>query len=163
MKTRKLIVSDATTLIVLEKQHRLLLLCQLFEKVIIPETVYQELMAGLLIGTNLDTVACIEVETVAFSDRLANLLIVLDQGEAEAIELAITKQLPLIIDEKKGRKIAQQMGLMITGLAGLLILAVKKEILSSSEVEMILNDAIKQGYRLSDSLYRQMMKSLSIL
>jgi predicted nucleic acid-binding protein len=127
MKAKKMIISDATTLIVLEKQRKLSLLCQLFEKVIIPETVYQELMAGLPVGAVLDTVACIEVETVALSERLANLLIVLDQGEAEAIELAISKQLPLIIDEKKGRKIAQQMGLIITGLAGLLILAVKKE------------------------------------
>jgi predicted nucleic acid-binding protein len=94
---------------------------------------------------------------------LANLLIVLDQGEAEAIELAISKQLPLIIDEKKGRKIAQQMGLIITGLAGLLILAVKKEIITALQVEIILNDAIKQGYRLSDSLYQQTIETLSML
>ncbi len=160
MKAKKMIISDATTLIVLEKQRKLSLLCQLFEKVIIPETVYQELMAGLPTGAVLDTVACIEVETVALSERLANLLIVLDQGEAEAIELAISKQFPLIIDEKKGRKIAQQMGLIITGLAGLLILAVKKEIITALQVEIILNDAIKQGYRLSDSLYQQTIEKI---
>jgi len=157
MKVTQVIVSDATTLIVLEKQQRLSLLCKLFQKVIIPETVYKELLAGLQYKTPFATASCIQVEKVTPSSQLDNLSILLDLGEAESIELAITKQLPLIIDEKKGRKVAQRLGITITGLAGLLILAVKKEIFDSSQAQVVLDRAMQDSYRLFDSLYQQVM------
>lgn len=145
----RIIVSDTTTLITLEKQQRLSLLYELFEQVIIPEAVYNELLAGMLNDAAVKKANCIVVEKVKSSSRLSNLLILIDQGEAEAIELAMTKQIPLIIDEKKGRKIAQQLGINITGLAGLLILAVKRKRLDSAQAKDILDRAIENGHRLS--------------
>ncbi len=38
---KKIIISDTTTLIVLEKQQHLFLLCKLFKQVIIPVAKYQ--------------------------------------------------------------------------------------------------------------------------
>lgn len=56
----------------------------------------------------------------------------LDLGEASAIALAIEeKDSLLIIDELKGRKFAEQLGLNFTGTLGLLILAKQKGILAS--------------------------------
>jgi len=67
--------------------------------------------------------------------------------------LAVKKQLPLIIDETKGRKIAEGLGLVITGLAGLLILAVERNILNSKQAKNILNMAVQDSYRLSKLLH----------
>jgi hypothetical protein len=163
MTTSSVIVSDATTLIVLQKQQNLSLLCLLFQQVIVPETVYQELLAGLAKETVLEKPDCIVVEKVELSTQLRNLLLFLDAGEAEAIELAAVKQLALIIDEKKGRKVAQYMGLTITGLAGLLILAVRKKTLTAVQAQVILDRAIQDGYRFSESLYQQVMQCFSDL
>ncbi len=156
----QLIVSDTTTLIVLEKQQQLALLCELFEQVLIPETVYHEYLAGLQSDQSIKNISCLTIVKVTSSSRLRNLLILLDAGEAEAIELAVSKQLPLIIDEKKGRNIAKRFGLIITGLAGLLVLSVKKGVLKPAQARCILDNAVSHGYRLSAGLYKQVIEQL---
>ena len=77
MITGSVIVSDATTLIVLQKQQNLTLLCQLFQQVLVPETVYQELLAGLAKEMVLEKPNCIVVEKVDLSPQLKNLLLFL--------------------------------------------------------------------------------------
>lgn len=156
----QLIVSDTTSLIVLEKQNQLSLLCQLFDEVIIPQTVYEELVTGLDSDKTIKAFSCLKIKPVTSSERLHDLLMILDQGEAEAIELAIRENLPLIIDEKKGRKIAGKFGLVVTGLAGILILATQKKVLSSTQSKRILEASVQNGYRLSETLYKQVMDKL---
>ena len=159
----QLIVSDTTSLIVLEKQNQLSLLCQLFDEVIIPQAVYTELIIGLDSNKTIKAFSCLKIKSVVPSKRLDDLLIILDQGEAEAIELAIRENLPLIIDEKKGRKIARNFGLVVTGLAGILILATQKKVLSSAQSKKMLETSILNGYRLSEALYKQVMDKLNTL
>ena len=159
----QLIVSDTTSLIVLEKQNKLSLLCKLFDEVIIPQAVYDELLIGLDSDKTIKAFSCLKIKTVASSERLHDLLIILDQGEAEAIELAIRENLPLIIDEKKGRKIAQNFGLVVTGLAGILILATHKKVLRATQSKVILETSIQNGYRLSATLYKQVIDKLNTL
>jgi predicted nucleic acid-binding protein len=50
--------------------------------------------------------------------RVTELLTQLDAGEAEAIALAEELLLDLLIDEKAGRNIAQQLGVRVTGVIG---------------------------------------------
>jgi len=45
---------------------------------------------------------------------------ILDVGESAVITLAIERNLPLIIDERKGRRFAQRQGVEIIGLVGIL-------------------------------------------
>jgi predicted nucleic acid-binding protein len=82
-------------------------------------------------------------------------------GEAEAIELALTRQLPLIIDERKGRKIARQKNLYVIGFAGLMVLAAKRQYKTPKEALKLLEQAILLGFRLSDQLYQQVKETLS--
>lgn len=159
----QVIISDTTTLIVLEKQNKLSLLCKLFDEVIVPQAVYEELLIGLESDKTVKAFSCLNIEIVVYSERLQDLLMILDQGEAEAIELAISKNLPLIIDEKKGRKIAQNLGLIVTGLAGILILATKKKILTSNQAQVLLEKSMQSGYRLSEALYKQIVDRLAVL
>ncbi len=57
-------------------------------------------------------------------ERIEALLKQVDRGEAEAIALAESyADVQLLIDEKKGRRVARQLGLRVTGTAGVLLAA----------------------------------------
>lgn len=157
-----LIVSDTTSLIVLEELHSLDLLCALFERVVIPEAVLLELEAGsLTVRNKLQDAACFEVVKLDESEQLASLNVLLDRGEAEAITLALERQLPILIDEKKGRQIARQLKLTVTGFAGVLVLAVRKDTLSAQAAQSLLDQAISNGFRLSDKLQAQVSTAIT--
>jgi len=81
----------------------------------------------------------------------------IDKGEASAIVLALeTDNSILIIDDLKGRKIAKNLGLNITGTLGV-ILKAKQQGLISSLKEVL--DAFKdQGFRISSGLEREILK-----
>lgn len=152
----KLIVSDTTSLIVLEELQSLGLLCSLFERVVIPEAVLSELEVGSpMVRKKLQEAACFEIVKLDESEQLASLNILLDRGEAEAITLALERKLAILIDERKGRQIAKQLKLTVTGFAGILILAVRKEVLSAEVAQKLLDQAIENGFRLSEKLYAQ--------
>ena len=152
----KVIVSDTTSLIVLEALHTIKLLCSVFESILIPQAVLNELYAGSPnILQKIHDAGCMEVIRLEPSEQLASLQVILDNGEAEAITLAIERQLPILIDERKGRTIAIQKQLVVTGFAGLLILAVKQSVLTPTEAQQLLDQAISNRFRLSNKLYQQ--------
>lgn len=55
----------------------------------------------------------------------------------------------------KGNTIAIQKQLVVTGFAGLLILAVKQSVLTPTEAQQLLDQAISNRFRLSNKLYQQ--------
>ncbi|WP_020559569.1 hypothetical protein [Thiofilum flexile] len=158
---KSVIVSDTTSLIVLEKLAALELLCKLFDQILIPAVVLAELQAGSPhIKQLLEPLPCFTVVDVATSKRLTALLLLLDAGEANAIELAASLNLPLIIDERKGRQIAKQFGIRITGFAGLLIQAHRSKLIDTQTAQAMLDQAITHGLRLAPSLQQQVRDML---
>jgi len=151
-----IIVSDSTTLIILSNLSRLDLLENLFKTVIVPSAVYEEVMAK----NTITLPNFIKVEKVIGSETLESLLALLDKGESEAIILAKEKNLPLIIDEKKGRKIALNLNLKIIGLLGVLYLNIKKKFITKQEAKLFLDDAKRNGYRISQKLIDEMFMGL---
>ena len=149
-----MIVSDSTTIIILSNFDRFELLSNIFPKIIIPQAVYEELNAKV----KADLPPFIEVKDVGSSKLLDELKLLLDVGESEAIALALELKSPLIIDERKGRKIAINMGLTITGLLGIVYLNVKKSFISKKEAKEFLDSAIADGYRISRLLIDDMLK-----
>ena len=80
-----------------------------------------------------------------------------DAGEAAAIQMAIEQQADLlVIDDKKGRRVAKMKGLAIVGTGGLLLAAKKAGLLR--EIAPILEKLIAGGYRLSTALRDQLLK-----
>ncbi len=158
----KVIVSDTTSLIALEGLQSIELLCAVFESILIPQAVLNELSTGSpdIIKT-INAVGCIEIIRLEPSAQLTSLQLVLDPGEAEAITLALERQLPILIDERKGRAIAIQKNLTVTGFAGLLLLAVRKNVLIPLTAQSMLDQAIANGFRISDKLYRQVSAAIS--
>jgi len=96
--------------------------------------------------------------------RVSNLLAVqtlgleLDQGEAEAIVLAQEKQADLLLmDEKRGRKIAQQLGIKVLGVMGVLLQAKEQKLIDA--VKPHLDELMtRAGFWVGDKLYRQVLE-----
>ena len=151
-----MIVSDSTTLIILFDLHKIELLSNLFEKVFIPSTVYDEITAK----NSIDLPSFMEVVKVKESPDLLLLKRLLDDGESEAIALAKEMGLGVIIDEKKGRKIALNYGLKIIGLLGVLYLNIKKDFITSDDAQLFLDESISNGYRINQKLIDGMFESL---
>jgi predicted nucleic acid-binding protein len=84
--------------------------------------------------------------------KVKELLIRLDLGESESIVLAQEENLPLIIDEKKGKKIALSFGLDTIGLIGILLVYKKKKYLSNEEIITIVNELREVDFRVSSFL-----------
>jgi predicted nucleic acid-binding protein len=146
------IVSDASTLIVLGDLGRWELLGDLFEEVIVPPAVLREISAGdPALPQWLRTEAPREDETLRLLRRL------LDPGESEAIALALQKDLPLIIDEKKGRRIAQHQGIRIMGLLGVVYVHIRKGYMAVDEAETFLKEVRERGFRIRASLIDAML------
>ena len=151
-----MIISDSTTLIVLFDLDRLDLLSNVFSTIIIPDAVHKEIS----VKSSIILPSFTKVQKVNDSDMLDILKNVLDLGESEAIALALELELPLIIDEKKGRKIAMREGIKIIGLLGIIYLNIKREYISEAEAKKFLDDAIANGYRISTRLIDEMFSSL---
>lgn len=151
-----MIISDSTALIILFDLDRVELLENLFELVYITPIVFAEISVKYPVVLP----PFMKVEKLK-DDGFFNILkMLLDLGESEAIALAKEKNLTIIIDEKKGRKIAKEMDLKVIGLLGVLYLNVKKGFLTKDEASGFLDDAINHGYRISIKMVNNLLKEL---
>jgi len=64
----------------------------------------------------------------------------------------------LIIDEKKGKKIALSFGLKAIGLIGILLVYKKKSYLSSTEIIEIVEELREVDFRVSDKLLNLLLE-----
>ncbi len=151
-----MIVSDSTALIILFDLDRLELLENIFEKIYIPSSVLDEISFKYPILLP----PFIKVIELKEDELFHSLQMILDIGESEAIALAKEMNLSIIIDEKKGRKIAKSMGLKVIGLLGVVYLNIKKGFLSKSKAREFLDRAINNGYRISNKMVEDMLYSI---
>lgn len=152
-----IVVSDSTTLIILANQQRFDLLNNLFTEVLISDAVWHEVQAK----KSLVLPSFLTRKSLTLTDDLATLLYLLDHGESEAILLAKSLHLPLIIDEKKARRVANQMGVPIIGLLGIIAMNVKKGFLTRSDAQAFLETVREAGYHISQTLIEAMFTHLS--
>lgn len=137
------IISDSSSLIMVARLERLDLLTNLFQHIHIPVTFPD---FSILTSTNLTLLTLLDGT--------------LDYGEAEALTLAQEKQLLLLIDEKKGRQIAKNMGLKIIGLLGVLLLNYRRGHLSQTEIMALLAQIKRMDFRLSAKLEKDFLQQL---
>lgn len=125
--------------------------------VIIPPTVHEELLVLESYGYDLNSIheaRWLKVIEPSNKELEIELTHFLDRGESAAIALA--KELApkyLAIDEKKGREIAESMGLPVIGLVGILILAKEKRFLP--KIKPVLDRLIEEaGFRIGKTFYQ---------
>jgi uncharacterized protein len=156
-----MIVSNTTPLIGLASIERFDLLRQLFGEVSIAQAVYDEAVsAGHEAGGAKDEVATADwIKTSRVKDRLAVevLLDEMDLGEAETIVLARELDADwVLMDEKKGRRKLDQLGLKKIGTVGILLKAKQAGWLSAvrPEVERLR----RQGFSLSQAVVEAVIR-----
>ena len=142
------IISDSACLIGLDRIGYLFLLKDLYERVHIPEAVQHEF------GKEIEW---IEVLTVANPNTAKILQSQIDKGEAEAIALALEVDTPtLILDDKKARRIAEELGLKMIGTIGILLKAKKQGRLD--QVKPVLDKLNDVNFRVSQTLYKKILE-----
>ena len=149
-------VADAGPLIALARVEQLKLLRSLFGGGLIPPAVSKEVQTGsgrpgaTRIGEALSA-GWLRVTPLADDRQAADFVRVVDAGEAEAIALCLERKVRfLLIDDAKGRKVAQRTGIPLVGVAGVLLTAKSRGLLVA--VSPILEELASVGYRLSRQL-----------
>lgn len=152
-----IVVSDTSPITNLIQIDCLHLLQAVFGHIVIPQTVYKELCEIPTQKTILDDQDWISVAAAENRSVITQLEVDLDKGEAEAIALALELKTDfLIIDEIKGRTIAESMGIRIVGLLGTLLKA--KELGHLVAIRPKLEELVKLGFRINPRLYEHVLK-----
>ena len=150
-----MIISDATILITLINIDEFRVLKLFIDSIIIPPEVYDEVSQKLSAKNYLDheiNEGFISVETYTDDALFREINYILDDGESASITLAIERELPLIIDERKGRRFAQKQGVEIIGLVGILRFLYVENRLSQEEILAIIEKLNSSDFRVSSKL-----------
>lgn len=144
-----IVISDASCLIALNSIDLLGVLKDLFNEVFITNEVKNEF------GESLPN--WIKVVKVKNLQKKKELEEVLDRGEASSIALSLEiEDAILIIDERKGRKIANSLNIKIIGTIGVLILAYKKGLIK--DLISVIHKLVNSGFRLSDDILNRIIE-----
>lgn len=161
-----IIVSDTTPIISLLKIDKLSLLQDLFGEVRVPNAVYNELTTNSRFESEAKKIReCPFIKIVNVSNlEIVNELLTLsglDLGESEAIAYAEeSKATLLLIDESKGRFVARNRGLSITGTVGIILDAYHSRFITKTDILSYV-DTLKNNKRfISESLYQRILQEI---
>ena len=154
-----IVISDTSPILNLDAVDKLELLRDLYSVIVVPPAVQGELLRN---NIRLDPSWTRSVSG-RDQDEVAALREHLDPGEAEAIVVAseLDAQL-LLIDEKRGRRIAIDRGLAVTGLLGVLAEAKARGLVA--ECQPVLDEMIRvAGFWIGDDLRTGYLRGLNEL
>ena len=156
-----IIVTNTTPLIGLAMLGRFELLQQLFGEIYIAQAVYDEAVVGgrEIGGAKYEILSASWIHTIKVKDRLAVevLLDEMDLGESETIVLAHEIHADwVLMDEKKGRRKLDQLGLRKIGTVGILLKA--KEVGLISIIRSELEKLRSKGFSLNNGLSKAVLK-----
>lgn len=159
-----IVVSDTSPIRCLLAIGQAGLLKQLFTEVVIPTAVEVELRRVSFLKTDVALFLkneWVKIATVKHDNEYEEIKLSLDEGESEAIVLAIHLKADLLLmDENKGRTVAKTKGLKSLGLIGVLLRAKKMNYISA--VKPMLDELInKHGFWIEKTLYDDVLKSAS--
>lgn len=159
MTNQTLLVADAGPLIALARIELLSILQTLFEKVLVPPTVVKECTFDLhkpgaqAIQHALEKGVLIHYSSTSTVKK--ELIAILDAGEAEALTLAKQLSCVVLMDERKGRQVAQQLDVVVIGSASILATAKNKGIIKT--VKPYIQRLQQFGYHYSDNLIKTIL------
>jgi predicted nucleic acid-binding protein len=154
-------LADTTVLSNFAAVGQLDLLKQLHRRLYIPNEVFMEILDGLEEGYGF--YAGIEdqiyptaeegwIELVSMGDEeefrlFQSLPRRLHHGEASCLAIALHRNWAFLSDDRLARKLARSSGITVSGTLGVLIQAVKHQILTIEEGDRLLSNMIARGYR----------------
>ncbi len=154
----RIVVADTGPLIALSILNLIPKTAALFESIYIPDAVISEATHDKTKAGVNNIVSAIEQNilipcTVKPSQTLFHLSQLLDLGEAEALSLAEQHDAIVLIDERKGRRVAKHRNIKITGTIAILIKLKKDKQISC--IRPLLEQLNTHGYRISNNLAQQ--------
>jgi len=160
------VVSNSTPLIFLAKIGKLNLLEKIFEVILIPNTVFTEVVGegkekgyydAFLVEEFIRKGVIIKKEVHV--EKLKNMPI--GKGELETIELAIREEITdVLIDESKGRRIARFYELQPKGTLWVLTKAFEDDLISKEGLKISIHELIKNGYRIKEDILIEIFRDL---
>ena len=156
-------MSDTGPLISLERlTNGFSFIRQLYDQIVIPPAVLEEV--GFSYDRAEDYLAhhrigdLIEVRNVASQAELPHIGR-LHEGEIQAIRLALTLGLPLLIEEAVGRQSAQAAGVSISGIAGQIVKAARRDFIPSEKARSMLKEMVAHR-RINERIYERLVAAL---
>lgn len=150
-----IVVSDTSPLTSLLTVGEAELLVRLFGEVRIPEAVEAELRRS-----HPSLPAWLRIQPVRDAAKARLYMQSVDRGEAEAIALAEELHADhLLMDERKGRRLAQQRGLVVVGLLGVVLMAKRRALIPSARGLLQQLDE-KAGVYLGNELLESALKTV---
>jgi hypothetical protein len=116
-------IIDTSALIALERINILDVLCKIYSHIILPEAVVSEF--------GQPSIDCYSSEKVK-SPMVRLLVLDLNLGRGEAESIALASEIRLVLDDLKARKVAENLGLKITGTIGILLKAERLALIDSA-------------------------------
>ncbi len=158
--SRPVVVADSGPLIALACCESLHLLSAVFDAVHIPQAVFAETTsdgsragAAAIAAFARDHAQLHANRTDAIYAAAASHL---DEGEAQALSLALALGCGILIDERRGRQAAMRRGLPLFGVLGVLLQA--KRLGQITELAPMLERMQRNGYRVSHALLEATLK-----
>ncbi len=160
------VVADSSPIVYLARINRLELLRRLYSEVFISAAVWREVAvegAEFIEGRSLRAAATagwIQVDDSTAASAYQNPpLTQLDDGEREAIALAIRLEALLIIDEAEGRAVALKLSVKLTGTLGVLVQAIRRGFLPrlKPELDRLMDET---NFRCTDELIAAALKDV---
>jgi len=143
-----IVIADTSCFILLDKINEMELLRNVFHSITTSEDIAAEY------GKQLPT--WVSIKKVTDKHYQSLLLLEVDNGEASAIALSMNSDNSLLIlDDAKGRKLAQKLNLKYTGTLGVILMAKQSGIIS--EIKPLLQKIQRTNFRISESIYTELL------
>jgi predicted nucleic acid-binding protein len=167
------VVSDSGPLIWLAKAGRIRLLHELFEEVLVPFEVYNEVVSeGLKAGFS-DAIAVEEAvkegwmkvvspaaDDEEVSSRISAGAKEIHLGEAQAIAFARSVGETLLMDESSGRALAEALGVKVRGTLYVVLRSLRRGSLSKREAKDVISGIVAKGFRLEPRLLARVLEEI---
>lgn len=154
------IIVNSTPLISLAILGQLDLLYKIFNEVVVPRTVYDEVIMqgqGKLGHKNLTNVQWFKIADVVNQELKRSIMVELDKGEAEVICIARESGFRRVcIDEFAGRRYAKLLGLEVIGTLGVLLIAKEKGYIR--EIKLCIEKLISHNRHISSAVCNEVLR-----
>ena len=154
-----IVIADASPLIALARVGGLSWLEQLFTEVMLTDVVLAEVLTGRYPATEAPIRQALTagwLQTVAITTTVPALPD-LDEGEASSIRLALSRNGPalLLIDERSGRAVAQDLGLSVAGTAAVIGMARQRDLITSAR--QVFADLHASDFRIAPAVIKAVL------
>ncbi len=164
-----MIVSNSTPLIYLAKLNKLDLVINLYNKLIIPKEVYNEVVVEGKRFNNKEVILIEELINkklieIKESGKLKKEISSIHIGEAKAINLCLkTKNKEILIDDKEAYELCKLFNLKPIRTTAFLLICVKEKLITKKEFKELLVLLSKEGYFLSIEVFQFLLDEVDRL